>query len=124
MSNNLSSEFGAKRVADLKKRIANFVIETPSWGYRRGGSRFGTYETRSDAKTQEKKFALAGEFFRRTGKSQTVALHFPWDGVDAGEVKKLKKSSTKTTFKPEQSMQTISPSAPTVRSMPAFVLAA
>jgi L-rhamnose isomerase/sugar isomerase len=92
MSNeDLIRRFGKRRVEVVRKRIAEFVVETPSWGYGRGGSRFATYHAPGDPRTVEAKFAKAGEFLRRTGKSKAVALHFPWDGANMAEVRKLKK---------------------------------
>ena len=95
----LTDLYGKEQIEVVEKRLADFVIETPSWGYRRGGTRFATYEAPSDPRTQEEKFARAGEFLRRTGKSQTVALHFPWDAANMAEVKELKQILKKNGLK-------------------------
>jgi len=97
--NAIIAQYGKKRVDIIKRRLAEFAVETPSWGYRRAGTRFGTYQAPGDPKTQEQKFAKAGQFLRRTGKSQTVALHFPWDAANMAEVAKLQKILKKNGLK-------------------------
>ena len=87
---DLSEKFGKDRIDNAKKRLDELAVETPSWGFRRAGTRFGTYTTPTDPETQEAKFAKAGEFFKKTGKSETVALHFPWDAENMDEVRALK----------------------------------
>lgn len=95
----LIAKYGKARVENLEKRVKEFAIETPSWGYRRGGSRFGTYEMPTDPRTNEERFAKAGQFYKLTGKSASVALHFPWDGANMEEVRELKKTLKKNGIK-------------------------
>ncbi len=51
----------------------------PSWGFANTGTRFGKFIQAAAAITIEEKFADAGEVYRLTGASPTVALHVLWD---------------------------------------------
>jgi len=76
---------------DIVERVATLPIEVPSWGFGRGGTRFGTYPTGNEPSNAEQKIAAAGKFHALTGKGGTVALHFPWDGENKSDVRSLKK---------------------------------
>jgi L-rhamnose isomerase/sugar isomerase len=69
----------------IDKALDQFRIEIPSWGFANTGTRFGKFIQDAAATTTEEKFADAGEVFRLTGITPTVALHVLWDmpnGVD------------------------------------------
>jgi L-rhamnose isomerase/sugar isomerase len=69
-------------VADMKA----FAIETPSWAYADGGTRFGTFRQPAAAKTIEQKLMDAAMVHTLTGIAPTVAVHVLWDfpkGFDA-----------------------------------------
>ena len=76
----LDEEFGASRVESAIEGVFNFRLDVPSWGFGRGGTRFGTYETADDPKGWQQRLDAAGSFHRITGQGAHVALHFPWDG--------------------------------------------
>ncbi len=70
----------------LFKRLDEFQIETPSWGYADTGTRFGKFLQPAAASTIEEKLADAGAVNRYTGCCPTVAVHVLWDfsiGVSA-----------------------------------------
>lgn len=69
-------------VKDVRKRIASFRCETPSWGYGQGGTRFATFHHPGEARTVEEKVADAAEVQRLTKICPSVALHIPWDKTD------------------------------------------
>jgi len=73
----------------LEKRWSEFDIEVPSWGFGRGGTRFGTYPAEGDPSTPVEKLGKAAQFHRLTGKGKRVALHFPWDGNNTDDVKSI-----------------------------------
>lgn len=73
----------------LEKRWAEFDIEVPSWGFGRGSTRFGAYPVEGDPRTPLERLNKAAQFHRFTGKGKRVAVHFPWDGENAGDVKAL-----------------------------------
>ena len=63
----------------IDKALDEFRIEIPSWGFANTGTRFGKFIQDAAATTTAEKFADAGEVFRLTGITPTVALHVLWD---------------------------------------------
>ena len=63
----------------IDKALDQFRIEIPSWGFANTGTRFGKFIQDAAATTTEEKFADAGEVFRLTGITPTVAIHVLWD---------------------------------------------
>ena len=63
----------------IDKALDQFRIEVPSWGFANTGTRFGKFVQDAAATSTEEKFADAGEVFRLTGITPTVALHVLWD---------------------------------------------
>jgi len=96
----LAAKFGRKRIDQAVKRVAALAIEVPSWGFGRGGTRFGRYPTGKEAGTAAQRIAAAGKFHKRTGKGGTVALHFPWDGTTAADIAALKRYLKKAGVRP------------------------
>ncbi|KXB01209.1 hypothetical protein AKJ41_02340 [candidate division MSBL1 archaeon SCGC-AAA259O05] len=74
----------------LLQKLSEFKIETPSWGFERGGTRFETYETSKDRKTIEDRIEGATRVHELTGKGERVSVHFPWDGENREEVEGLR----------------------------------
>jgi len=66
-------------VERIDKALDQFRIEIPSWGFANTGTRFGKFIQDAAATTTAEKFADAGEVFRLTGITPTVALHVLWD---------------------------------------------
>jgi len=87
---NLTEYFGKDLIDITIERVANLPIEVPSWGFGRGGTRFGSYEVGTEPSNAIEKIGAAGKFHRLTGKGSTIALHFPWDGKNKTEIRKLK----------------------------------
>ncbi|HEX5284719.1 MAG TPA: TIM barrel protein [Bryocella sp.] len=63
----------------IDKALDQFRIEIPSWGFANTGTRFGKFIQDGAATSTAEKFADAGEVFRLTGITPTVALHVLWD---------------------------------------------
>jgi L-rhamnose isomerase/sugar isomerase len=63
----------------IDKALDQFRIEVPSWGFANTGTRFGKFIQDAAATSTAEKFADAGEVFRLTGITPTVALHVLWD---------------------------------------------
>jgi L-rhamnose isomerase/sugar isomerase len=77
---------------DVFAKISRFHVEVPSWGFSRGGTRFGVYRDGSEAETIEEKVSDAALVHRLTGATPTIALHFPWDGSSEQDFAALEKS--------------------------------
>jgi L-rhamnose isomerase/sugar isomerase len=71
--------------ASIQAAVRALPIETPSWGYGNGGTRFGVFTHPAAARTVWQRIADAGLAHRLTGAAPTVALHIPWDQVDDWE---------------------------------------
>lgn len=69
-------------VEQVKDRLRNQHIETPSWGYGNSGTRFKVFSWPGAARNIHEKLADAGYIHKLTGVAPTVALHIPWDKVD------------------------------------------
>ncbi len=66
-------------VERIDKALDQFRIEIPSWGFANTGTRFGKFIQDGAATSTAEKFADAGEVFRLTGITPTLALHVLWD---------------------------------------------
>jgi L-rhamnose isomerase / sugar isomerase len=69
----------------IEEKLNNFRVEVPSWGFCRGGTRFGTYSDGSEAVSIEEKLSDVALVHKLTGATPSVALHFPWDGASKKE---------------------------------------
>jgi len=70
-------------LAELK----TLAIETPSWAYADGGTRFGIFKQPGAARTIEHKLADAATVHSLTGIAPTVAVHVLWDFPDGFDPK-------------------------------------
>jgi len=66
----------------IRRRVAAFRCETPSWGYGPSGTRFGVFPQPGEARTIWEKLEDAAECHRLTQVCPSVAIHIPWDKVD------------------------------------------
>jgi len=75
----------------VRKELAAFTVETPSWAYANTGTRFGKFLHPAAAVTMEHKIEDAGEVQRLTGIAPRMAVHVLWDFPDGfdPEVAKL-----------------------------------
>src|SRR2546425_1052628 len=64
------------------KKIQQFTIETPSWGYGDSGTRFKVFHWPGAARTLREKLADAAQVQKVTGMCPSVAIHIPWDWED------------------------------------------
>ncbi|HUW57404.1 MAG TPA: TIM barrel protein [Planctomycetota bacterium] len=74
----------------VRKTLAAFEIETPSWGYANTGTRFGKFLQASAAVTLEHKIQDAAEVHRLTGVAPRMAVHVLWDFPDGFDAKVVK----------------------------------
>jgi L-rhamnose isomerase/sugar isomerase len=66
-------------VEQVKSKLKQQHIETPSWGYGNSGTRFKTFPWAGAARNIHEKLADAGYIHRLTGVAPSVAIHIPWD---------------------------------------------
>lgn len=69
-------------VEQVKTKLKQQHIETPSWGYGNSGTRFKTFPWAGAARNIHEKLADAGYIHRLTGVAPSVAIHIPWDKTD------------------------------------------
>jgi len=75
-------------IKDVKQKLKEQKIETPSWGYADSGTRFYVFRQKSAAHTLEEKLEDAAQVHKYTGVCPSVALHIPWDKTDNWELVK------------------------------------
>ncbi|MEK5058925.1 MULTISPECIES: L-rhamnose isomerase [unclassified Paenibacillus] len=75
-------------VEAVKRKIKQFKIETPSWGYGDSGTRFKVFQKEGVPRDPFEKMEDAAIVHRLTGLAPTVAIHIPWDKV--GDYGKLR----------------------------------
>lgn len=75
---NLSDD----QIEDIKDKLKEQEIETPSWGYADSGTRFNVFEQEGVPETVFDKIDDAQQVHKHTGITPSVALHIPWDMVD------------------------------------------
>jgi len=96
----LADKFGRKKISQVVGKVASLPVEVPSWGFGRGGTRFASYPSGREPRTVAQRIAAAGKFHKLTGKGETVALHFPWDGSTRADVALLARCLKKAGVKP------------------------
>lgn len=69
-------------VEQVKTKLKQQHIETPSWGYGNSGTRFKTFSWPGAARNVAEKLADAGYVHKLTGVAPSVAIHIPWDKTD------------------------------------------
>ncbi|MFC7322406.1 L-rhamnose isomerase [Halobacillus campisalis] len=69
-------------VEEVKLRIKQLNIETPSWGYGDSGTRFKVFQQEGVPRDPFEKIEDAAQVHKYTGNSPGVAIHIPWDKVD------------------------------------------
>src|SRR5664279_5712007 len=69
-------------VEQVKAKLKQQHIETPSWGYGNSGTRFKTFPWNGAARNIHEKLADAGYVHRLTGVAPSVAIHIPWHKTD------------------------------------------
>ncbi|MFH1024796.1 MAG: L-rhamnose isomerase [Planctomycetota bacterium] len=67
------------RLPPLLKTLDDLAIETPSWGYGDGGTRFKVFHSPGAARNVFEKFEDAAVVHALTGLCPSVAVHIPWD---------------------------------------------
>jgi len=82
---NALAGFLTARGVDVKKvktKLKSQRIETPSWAYGNGGTRFKVFGWPGAARNVYEKLEDAAYIHGLTGVAPSVALHIPWDRVD------------------------------------------
>lgn len=69
-------------VEAVKARLKAQHIETPSWGYGNGGTRFKVFAWEGAARNIWEKIQDAAYIHRLSGIAPSLAVHIPWDKVD------------------------------------------
>jgi L-rhamnose isomerase / sugar isomerase len=69
-------------IEDIKAKLKQQHIETPSWGYGNGGTRFKVFAWRGAPRNIYEKLQDAGYIHKLTGIAPSVAMHIPWDKAD------------------------------------------
>lgn len=78
----METRHGLDQGAAWTAALERFVLETPSWGYGSGGTRFHVARQPGSAQTVWERIADAAEVHRLTGCAPSVAIHLPWDDVE------------------------------------------
>ncbi len=66
----------------VKQKLKTQQIETPSWGYGNGGTRFKVFAWPGAARNIWEKIEDAAYIHQLTGVAPSMAIHIPWDKVD------------------------------------------
>jgi L-rhamnose isomerase/sugar isomerase len=69
-------------VENVKTKLKEQHIETPSWGYGNSGTRFKVFPWPGAARDIHEKLADAAYVHKLTGVAPSVAIHIPWDKTD------------------------------------------
>jgi L-rhamnose isomerase / sugar isomerase len=69
-------------IEQVKARLKELKVETPSWGYGDSGTRFKVFQQVGVPRNPFEKLDDAAQVHRLTGLCPSVALHIPWDKVD------------------------------------------
>ncbi len=69
-------------VEQVKTKLKQQHIETPSWAYTDSGTRFQVFHWPGAARTVWEKVADAAYIHRLTGVAPSMAIHIPWDKTD------------------------------------------
>src|SRR4051812_45207442 len=70
-------------VDQVEAKLRAQEVETPSWAYGNSGTRFAVFAQPGVPRDPFEKLEDAAEVHRHTGVTPSVALHIPWDRVDA-----------------------------------------
>ncbi|MFF3984696.1 L-rhamnose isomerase [Streptomyces sp. NPDC001797] len=70
-------------LAAVKAALKTQAVETPSWAYGNSGTRFKVFAQQGVPRSPKEKLDDAAQVHAVTGVAPTVALHIPWDKVDA-----------------------------------------
>jgi L-rhamnose isomerase/sugar isomerase len=72
-------------LAAVKTALKTQAVETPSWAYGNSGTRFKVFAQPGVPRNPREKLDDAAQVHAFTGAAPTVALHIPWDKVDASD---------------------------------------
>ncbi|MFE9250001.1 L-rhamnose isomerase [Streptomyces sp. NPDC007088] len=72
-----------ERTAAARAVLRRQAVETPSWAYGNSGTRFKVFAQAGVPRSPREKIEDAAKVHEFTGAAPTVALHIPWDRVEA-----------------------------------------
>lgn len=72
-------------IKSVRKKIKEFTIETPSWGYGDSGTRFKVFKQKGMPRNLFDKIDDASIVHKYTGICPEIAIHIPWDKEDDWE---------------------------------------
>lgn len=72
-------------LAAVKAALKTQAVETPSWAYGNSGTRFKVFAQPGVPRNPREKLDDAAQVHTFTGAAPTVALHIPWDKLDASD---------------------------------------
>lgn len=80
----LADKLAAKgiNIDEVKAKLKAQHIETPSWGYGNGGTRFKVFAWPGAARNIWEKIDDAAYIHKLSGVAPSLAVHIPWDKVD------------------------------------------
>ncbi len=67
---------------DIKQKLKEQRIETPTWGYADSGTHFFVFKQKQAARLLKEKLEDAAQVHKYTGVCPSAAIHIPWDRVD------------------------------------------
>ena len=67
---------------EIKQKLKNQRIETPTWGYADSGTRFFIFKQKQAARLLKEKLEDAAQVHKYTGVCPSAAIHIPWDRAD------------------------------------------
>jgi L-rhamnose isomerase/sugar isomerase len=67
---------------EIKQKLKDQRIETPTWGYADSGTRFFVFKQKQAARLLKQKLEDAAQVHKYTGVCPSAAIHIPWDMVD------------------------------------------
>ena len=68
---------------DILTQLEGQGIELPSWAFGNSGTRFRVWTTEGTPRDPREKIADAAQVNKHSALAPSVALHIPWDTVDA-----------------------------------------
>ena len=67
---------------EIKQKLKDQRIETPTWGYADSGTRFFVFKQKQAAGLLKEKLEDAAQVHKYTGVCPSAAIHIPWDRAD------------------------------------------
>ena len=69
-------------VAWVLRELDQLLVEVPSWGFSKSGTRFFSFEQKGDARDFFERVDDCEQVLKYTGKGGQICMHIPWDQCD------------------------------------------